>query len=88
MIVKKNTNKPVKACEDVTTSFDEALEVAELATDGLVETPVEIDFNYVRTEVKALIDYLSQFDCDCAKETVGNLAYIYCDLTDCVKSDD
>jgi hypothetical protein len=44
-----------------------------------------MDVDYVRGTVKELVDYLSQFDNELAKATVGNLAYIYLDLTEAVK---
>lgn len=83
---KTNTKKAksVKANADIGIPLVQVSDMAAPA-GGLVEAPYDIDWEYVRTEVKTLIEYLSQFDTECAKETVGNLAYVYVDLTECDK---
>jgi len=86
MKIEKSKTKAVKACDDVAV----VAEVPVVEDVVIDECPCEeccqtIDFGYVRNSVKDIIDYLSQFENDLAKETVGNLAYIYLDLTDAIK---
>ena len=88
MIVKKNSKKVIKASEAPMAENFEPIIISEAPVDefAVVEVSPAPDFCYVRDEIKNLVDYLAQFDDACAKETVGNLAYIYLDLTKCVES--
>ena len=88
MITKKSTKRSTKAVKASDEPFVEPFvepdaDFAEPCCDAepCCEAKPTVDFGYVRDTVKELVDYLAQFDNECAKTTVGNLAYIYLDLT-------
>ena len=88
MKIKKSATKAVKACDDVLVVDDNpAIDEVVIVDDSCVEPECNpsMEIDYVRDTVKELVDYLSQFDNELAKATVGNLAYIYLDLTEAVK---
>ena len=91
-MITKKTKKAVKSCGEIEVSVAEPFvepfvepdaDFAEPCCDAepCCEAKPTVDFGYVRDTVKGLVDYLAQFDNECAKTTVGNLAYIYLDLT-------
>lgn len=86
MSIKKMKTKAIKSSTDVAevTVVDSTDPTTGLTDE--VNTQEEIlDIPYVRDSIKCLIEYLAKFEGTLARETAGNLAYIYLDLTDEIK---
>lgn len=86
MSIKKMKTNSIESSIDVSEAT--VTELTDLGTslDGEITTQEEVlDIPYVRSTVRGLIEYLARFEGKLARETAGNLAYIYLDLTDELK---
>lgn len=86
MSIKKMKTKSIKSSTDVADVAVVGLTDSDTSLNG--ETTVQeevLDIPYVRDSIKCLIEYLAKFEGNLARETAGNLAYIYLDLTDDLK---